>query len=356
MEYIEGERIDRWCEARGLGVEARLGLFLKVCDAVAYAHRNRVVHRDLKPENILVADAGEPKLLDFGIARELGEASELRRDGARLLTPRYASPEPASAPIAWCASRVGTGSGWPRPQACWCSAWYSCSSSLRSCSAPSRNACAPSGPRRGRGSRRWVPRGRATTWFRCSPRPGRRRPWASRCSRASCCGARAQLDSLEDAPEIEASLQLAIATTHAALGDPGESAEAAGAALALLPEDAADPLLRAQALETLAMARLRLGRYGEAVTLLDAMRAIHEREFAGQPLRLARSYLSLRRAAQLRGELQESIDWLRRAAALADADAALALDVGSAWILSAATLGDIEAAAEQLESAERLVA
>ncbi len=93
MEYIRGDRIDRWCATRGLSVEARLRLFLKVCDAVAYAHRNLVVHRDLKPENILVDEAGEPKLLDFGIARWLEDSDSPTQDGSRPLTPRYASPE-----------------------------------------------------------------------------------------------------------------------------------------------------------------------------------------------------------------------------------------------------------------------
>jgi eukaryotic-like serine/threonine-protein kinase len=93
MEYVEGERIDHWCNVRQLDVEARLRLFLKVCEAVAYAHRNLIVHRDLKPDNVLVTAAGEPKLLDFGIARHLSADAGLTGDGARLMTPRYASPE-----------------------------------------------------------------------------------------------------------------------------------------------------------------------------------------------------------------------------------------------------------------------
>jgi tetratricopeptide (TPR) repeat protein/predicted Ser/Thr protein kinase len=93
MEYVEGERLDRWCEARGLDARARVALFLKVCEAVAYAHRNLVVHRDLKPDNILVTPEGEPKLLDFGIARLLGEDTGLTQEAGARLTPRYASPE-----------------------------------------------------------------------------------------------------------------------------------------------------------------------------------------------------------------------------------------------------------------------
>lgn len=93
MEYVEGERIDRWSSARQLDLRARVLLFLKVCDAVAYAHRNLVVHRDIKPGNILVRDDGEPKLLDFGIAKRLDGQAEMTSASGQLLTPRYASPE-----------------------------------------------------------------------------------------------------------------------------------------------------------------------------------------------------------------------------------------------------------------------
>src|SRR4051794_6476614 len=74
MEYVEGKPIDE-CTT-GLGVRQTIALFLKVCVAVAYLHRNLVVHRDLKPPNILVTPNGEPKLLDFGIARMLDLTSE----------------------------------------------------------------------------------------------------------------------------------------------------------------------------------------------------------------------------------------------------------------------------------------
>ena len=98
MEYVEGERLDEYCHRRQLGVADCLALFRKVCAAVAYAHQNLVVHRDLKPANIRVTPEGEPKLLDFGIAKLLeaptaspGAEPTLTLAGA--MTPEYASPE-----------------------------------------------------------------------------------------------------------------------------------------------------------------------------------------------------------------------------------------------------------------------
>jgi len=96
MEYVEGERIDTWCERHGLDLRQRIALFLKVCAAVEYAHRNLVIHRDLKPANILVDAQGQPKLLDFGIARLIdAQAVEgtLTETGQHALTLAYASPE-----------------------------------------------------------------------------------------------------------------------------------------------------------------------------------------------------------------------------------------------------------------------
>jgi len=92
MEYVAGQRIDRWCDAHALDLRARIGLFLKVCAAVEYAHAQLVIHRDLKPANILVDTHGEPKLLDFGIARLLdGDAT--MTVATRAMTLAYASPE-----------------------------------------------------------------------------------------------------------------------------------------------------------------------------------------------------------------------------------------------------------------------
>lgn len=98
LEYVEGEPIDRYCDARKLSVEARLRLFLDVLDAVAHAHANLIVHRDIKPPNVLVSKDGQVKLLDFGIAKLLqGEGPEgaatLTREGGAPLTPEYAAPE-----------------------------------------------------------------------------------------------------------------------------------------------------------------------------------------------------------------------------------------------------------------------
>ena len=97
MEAVDGEPIDRFCAARHLDIPARLELFLRVLDAVGFAHRNRIVHRDLKPSNILVTAHGEPKLLDFGVAKFLESGTWTPRTvtsaGRRLLTLEYASPE-----------------------------------------------------------------------------------------------------------------------------------------------------------------------------------------------------------------------------------------------------------------------
>jgi len=91
MEYVEGTTIDAY--TRGLPVRQKVALFLKVCDAVSYLHRNLVVHRDLKPANVLVTAGGEPKLLDFGIAKILELTNDSTATSMRMLTPEYASPE-----------------------------------------------------------------------------------------------------------------------------------------------------------------------------------------------------------------------------------------------------------------------
>ncbi len=98
MEYIKGEPITRYCDERDLSIHDRLQLFRTVCDTVAYAHQKQVIHRDLKPGNIFVSEAGQVKLLDFGIAKLLtpspaASLPRLTQTGRLLLTPEYASPE-----------------------------------------------------------------------------------------------------------------------------------------------------------------------------------------------------------------------------------------------------------------------
>jgi non-specific serine/threonine protein kinase/serine/threonine-protein kinase len=96
MEYVEGESIDKFVANRELPLNERLKLFRTVCSAISYAHQNLIIHRDIKPGNILVTENGEPKLLDFGIAKLLhdnGESPDATATMFRALTPQYASPE-----------------------------------------------------------------------------------------------------------------------------------------------------------------------------------------------------------------------------------------------------------------------
>jgi serine/threonine protein kinase/tetratricopeptide (TPR) repeat protein len=98
MEFVHGLAITDYCEREGLDARGRLTLARKVCDAVAEAHRELIVHRDLKPSNILVDSAGNPKLLDFGIAKPLapssgGLDSEKTGTAYRYFSPQYAAPE-----------------------------------------------------------------------------------------------------------------------------------------------------------------------------------------------------------------------------------------------------------------------
>jgi serine/threonine-protein kinase len=91
MEYVDGVHLDVYCDAHRLGIAERLQLFLRVCDAVAYAHRNLIVHLDLKPSNILVTSDGTVKLLDFGTSKLIRTDSLLTT--TVMATPAYASPE-----------------------------------------------------------------------------------------------------------------------------------------------------------------------------------------------------------------------------------------------------------------------
>ncbi len=95
MEYVAGVPIDTFCETEGLSVEARVDLFREVCAAVEHAHGRLILHRDIKPTNVLITADGQPKLLDFGIAKTLSGSAEeaITRVGQARLTPEYASPE-----------------------------------------------------------------------------------------------------------------------------------------------------------------------------------------------------------------------------------------------------------------------
>ena len=95
MEYVEGEPLTAYAQRRALDVDAKLRLVAAICDAVDYAHRRLVVHRDLKPSNVIVTDDGDPKLLDFGIAKLIGERGDETATAAdvRVMSPAYAAPE-----------------------------------------------------------------------------------------------------------------------------------------------------------------------------------------------------------------------------------------------------------------------
>jgi serine/threonine protein kinase/tetratricopeptide (TPR) repeat protein/TolB-like protein len=97
MDFVEGVRIDRYCDTHRLSVRERLELFQAVCQIVHYAHRHMVIHRDLKPSNILIDGEGVPRLLDFGIAKLLNpecfQAPLVTTGNWRPMTPEYASPE-----------------------------------------------------------------------------------------------------------------------------------------------------------------------------------------------------------------------------------------------------------------------
>ena len=96
MEYVEGAGLSEYCRERRPSVEERLRLFRSICEAVEYAHRQEIIHRDLKPSNIMVQADGMPRLLDFGIARELQDLEGSREEtapGLRFMSPDYAAPE-----------------------------------------------------------------------------------------------------------------------------------------------------------------------------------------------------------------------------------------------------------------------
>ncbi len=97
MEFIEGQPITEYCDEMGLSIEDRLKCFQRVCSAVQHAHDRFYLHRDIKPNNILVTDEGNPKLLDFGIAKIFDPLADLNTPSLTRAeipaTPAYASPE-----------------------------------------------------------------------------------------------------------------------------------------------------------------------------------------------------------------------------------------------------------------------
>ena len=93
MEYVDGETLIEYADKHHLSIPERLRLFLKICSALSFAHRNLVVHRDIKPSNILVTQDGEPKLLDFGLAKAFESDASKTQTALRAFTPAYASPE-----------------------------------------------------------------------------------------------------------------------------------------------------------------------------------------------------------------------------------------------------------------------
>jgi serine/threonine protein kinase len=102
MEYVRGARnLIEYCESRGLGRRARIELFIRVCEAVSHGHQRGVIHRDLKPGNILVSSDGQPKVIDFGVARAIDTDQTLTTvqtmAGQVVGTVQYMSPEQAAA-------------------------------------------------------------------------------------------------------------------------------------------------------------------------------------------------------------------------------------------------------------------
>lgn len=101
MDYVDGTPLGDFSNTQKLSINQRLEIFLQICDAVSYAHKNLVIHRDLKPSNILVTADGIPKLLDFGIAKLVIHNSDLKTiektfNAFQAMTPEYASPEQIS--------------------------------------------------------------------------------------------------------------------------------------------------------------------------------------------------------------------------------------------------------------------
>ena len=90
LEFVRGLALDEYARRHQFGTAARLELLAKVCDAVQHAHDQGIIHRDLKPGNILVDEAGQPKVLDFGVARSAGDLRQSRRPHPHRPVGRHA--------------------------------------------------------------------------------------------------------------------------------------------------------------------------------------------------------------------------------------------------------------------------
>ncbi len=93
MEYVDGHPIDTYCADKNLSIDDRVALLIRVVRAVQFAHARLIIHRDLKPSNVMVDRQGNPKLLDFGIAKLLESDTDQHTVGHLPMTPQYASPE-----------------------------------------------------------------------------------------------------------------------------------------------------------------------------------------------------------------------------------------------------------------------
>ena len=108
MEYIDGEPLSQWLARAQPDLDARVATFLTICDAIAHAHHTLVVHRDIKPDNVLIDANGQPRLLDFGIAKLLENDAEDERTGtaSQFVSRAYAAPEQLRGELATTATDI----------------------------------------------------------------------------------------------------------------------------------------------------------------------------------------------------------------------------------------------------------